>query len=342
MKLYFHITKTSNVFHFISNLTDWHYSVRTSYKKFWLEKTGELSGEDKEQLAKAKILFQKYSFSRGYWGEIFLRRPEDDVWKVAEEKFGETDTERFRKLHDYFLPRFEKLWKDEEVLLNDWKKKLHETSEEYLSDEMTKDLNTLFNTTPNFDNDIKAILLMCSPTTRGGGGANVGRGAITMELSRTPIDEYQTVWLNFWHEMIHVYWEKTNYYMNMLNAYLDSLDEKPSLGDIPYKALMMEAVLEAFMPRGVLAEKYFGVPVEKMEVKGKIMSDWRAYSRYALKSLASKYLEERRMLDEDFLKEASRVLVEFCSFVLEFFKCKAIQVIWEVSYNDSNCWVAGR
>ena len=160
MKLYFHTTKTGNLFHFISNLTNWHFSVRLSYNEFWLEKTGELSKKDNEQLARAKNLFQKYNFGTNYWGRVFLRRPENDVWEIAKEKFGEADTERFRKIHNYFIPRFDKLWREEKELLNNWKEKLQETSNDYLLEELISDLNTLFNISPNCDDDIKTILLI--------------------------------------------------------------------------------------------------------------------------------------------------------------------------------------
>ena len=118
------------------------------------------------------------------------------------------------------------------------------------------------------------------------------------------------------HEIAHVYWEKTSNYMNMLDTYLDGLDKKgkPSLGNIPHKILMKEAVLESFLPKGVLAEKYFGIPVEekeKIKVKEKRLSDWRIFSRNNLKNLANKYLNEGRKLDENFLNEVNKLLINF-------------------------------
>jgi hypothetical protein len=52
------------------------------------------------------------------------------------------------------------------------------------------------------------------------------------------------IWLNFWHELTHVYWEHTNNYMNMLNRFIENSDNNLKIGDIPYKTLIKEAVLE--------------------------------------------------------------------------------------------------
>ncbi len=311
MNLYFQISKTANLFHFISNLTDWHFSVRPSYKKYWIEKTGGLTEEDKEWLAKADNLFKKYTFGDNYWGQVFLRRPENDVWQVAEENFGEKDALRFKEISDYFAPRFDKIWNEEKDSLDKWTEILEKTKDKYIKDELIVELNNLFNTKPDLRNGIKMVLLMSSPSTLGGGGANIGRGAVTSELSRVKHEDVVHVWLNFWHEISHVYWEKTNNYMNMLNNYLNTLENKPSLGDITFKILMKEGVLEAFIPDGVLAEKYFDMPIKEIKTEEKSMSGWRSFSRYQLKELSYEYLNENKKIDENFLKEVSKLLFEY-------------------------------
>jgi len=311
MHLYFHITKTSNLFHFISNLTDWHFSVRTSYKKYWIEKTGDLSEEDAQWLAKADNLFKKYTFGNNYWGATFLRRPEEDVWETAEKNFGEKDSQRFKEIANYFTPRFKKIWNEEKELLENWTNILNRTKDRYLKNELVNELNTLFDTKPDLSSGIKIVLLMSSPTTLGGGSANIGYGAVTTELSRMSPDKAIHIWLNFWHEISHVYWEKTNNYMTMLNSYLDTLEYKPSLGDISFKILMKEGVLEAFIPNGVLAEKYFDMPMKDESFEEKNMYGWRSFSRNKLKDLSYKYVEEKKKIDTYFLKEVNKLLLEY-------------------------------
>jgi hypothetical protein len=167
MDIFLQTTKTANLFHFISNLTNWHFSVRPSYKKYWIEKTGELTDLDREWLAKAENLFKKYTYGDKFWGTVFLRRPEEDVWQVAENTFGQTDTKRFKEIADYFTPRFEKIWNEEESLLNEWITLLKESKDKYLKDDLVSDLNTLFSTKPDLSNGVKVVVLMSSPTTVG-------------------------------------------------------------------------------------------------------------------------------------------------------------------------------
>ena len=266
MNLYYQITKIGNLFHFVSNLTDWHYSVRPSYKSYWLEKTGNLSIEESGALVKAKELFIKYSFGQNFWGKVFLRRPEEDVWQIAEQNFGKEDTESFKTITNVFLPKFEKLWIEEEKLLHNWKGELEKSQSKYAQDGLVNKLDVLFNTKVKFDLQVKIILLMCSPTTIGGGGANVGPGAITLEVSRKSLNDIQFAWFNFWHELVHTYWERNKEYTGMLIEFVNKKEQDglPSpVEKAPLKAAIGEAVIESLIPMGYLSNKYFGIASEK-------------------------------------------------------------------------------
>jgi len=321
MNLYFHITKTGNLFHFISNLTNWHFSVRPSYKKYWLEKTGGLTSDDKKWLKKAEKLFQKYAFSNNNWGMVFLRRPENDVWKVAKNTFGKKDTEKFKEIYDYFLPRFDKIWSDERKLISLWKKELQETLSTFAPKELANDLNNLFNVVPDFSYDIKVILLMSSPTQIGG-GANVGRGAITLEGSNMSPEKNVHSKLIFWHELIHVYWEKNNEYMNMLNLYMNKANINSFSKDIPAKIVLKEAVMESLIPFGYLSQKhlafngkaYVSEKIKVLKSKGKTtksMSYWRYYSLTRMFDTAKKYVTNQKAIDEKYFDKVVETLEEF-------------------------------
>jgi hypothetical protein len=322
MKLYFHITKTGNLFHFISNLVDWHFSVRSSYKKYWLKKTGNLTSEDKIWLNKAKVLFQEHGFSsNNNWSTVLLRRPEDDLWQVAEERFGKKDTDRFREIHDYFLPRFEKIWPAEKKLLSSWENKLQESLGTYTPNALLDDLNTLFGVVPDFSNDIKVILLLSSPASMGG-GANVGKGGITLEISNMQLEKTKEVWLLFWHELIHVYWERNNEYMNMIKNYLDKTNITSFSKNIPAKVVIKEAVMESLIPYGFLAQRHFSFKSKAHTLKklqdyvGKkrlenSMSYWRRYSLIKMLDIAKEYVEKKKPIDKNYLNKVAQALEEF-------------------------------
>ena len=326
MNLYYQITKTGNLFHFVSNLTDWHYSVRTSYKSYWLEKTGNLSIEESEALVKAKELFIKYSFGQNFWGKVFLRRPEEDVWQIAEQNFGKEDTESFKKITDVFLSKFEKLWIEEDKLLHNWKDELEKSQSKYAPDGLVSKLDVLFNTKVKFDPQVKIILLMCSPTTVGGGGANIGPGAITLEVSQKPFNDIQFVWFNFWHELVHTYWERNREYTDMLIEFVNKKEQDglPSpIEKVPLKVVVGEAVIESLIPMGYLSNKYFGfnsgkyfrektLQLRESKVnKSQSLSFWRCFSADKLFSTAKKYVENDKPVDEGYFEMVTQVIKEY-------------------------------
>lgn len=326
MNLYYQITKTGNLFHFVSNLTDWHYSVRSSYKSYWLKKTGNFSIEESKALVKAKELFIKYSFGQNFWGKVFLRRSEEDVWQIAEQNFGKEDTESFKIITNVFVLKFEKLWIEEEKLLHNWKDELEKSQSKYAPDSLVNKLDILFNTKVKFDPQVKIILLMCSPTTIGGGGANIGLGAITLEVSRKSLNDIQFVWFNFWHELVHTYWERNNEYADMLIEFVNKKeqDELPSpIKKVPLKAVIGEAVIESLIPMGYLSNKYFNFDSEKyfkektLQLresgvnKTESLSAWRCFSADKLFNIAKDYVENNKPIDEEYFEKVAEAVKEY-------------------------------
>lgn len=322
MNFYYHITKTGNIFHFVSNLTNWHFSVRKSYKEFWVEKTGSLSNSDYAMLKKAERLFQKYSYGDKFWGKVFLRRPEEDMWDYAYKFFGENDTNEFKEILAYFSPRFEKIWKHEYAQLIKWKQLLTRTEVKFASPELNSVLNGLFNYHPNENIQFKIVLLMCSPSTAGGGGANIGEAALTLEVSRIPVSKCNTVWMFFWHELVHSQWGVRGEYKKLLTDFIN--DQKQDIvqlenTSLPLKILVNEAVIESLFPYGYLARKYFRfdsdkyyqIQINKQKRHGLTMSPlalWRLFSSHELQGVVKDYVDNSKPIDTNYLKVVNGLL----------------------------------
>ncbi|MBI1863951.1 hypothetical protein HYS03_01950 [Candidatus Woesebacteria bacterium] len=323
MNLNFRITKTSNLFHFISNLTNWHFSVRPSYKRYWLEKTGPLTKKEEETLQEVDSLFKKYNFGPNYWGHVLLTEEDEIVWEKANKKFGAKDTEKFRHFEKVFSKRFEKIWTEDKNKLTEWKKVLERSNQNKTSDKLIETLNSLFGKDGGGE-VIDVILLLSTPNTRGAGGGNLAPRAITLEVSQTP-DQYTTnVQLMLWHELVHVIWEKGPY-QKTFNNFHEKLLNSGALSpveNVPLRVTLNEAVMESLLPYGYLGYKYFNYKskdyfneiLSKLENnfdKNQVMIYWRVYSANKLFELSQNYCERGKAIDKDFLEKVVKIMIEF-------------------------------
>ena len=310
----------ANVFHFVSNLANWHFSNRERCVKFWLEETGELTSTEKESLIIASYLFKKYTFGTPkFWGLLFLTEDDSRVWSKAVEFFGEEDSEKFKGLYKIFEPRFRKLWKVDEILIKKWIERFAQLKDKISPVNLISDLNILFEPKNKLVNTVEVILLISSPGWRGGNG-NLKPGKVTLELSRFPLEQSRPVILMMWHEIVHNVWQNRNY-QNMVDNFAERLEIKKIESPIKkfhLRTLINEAVTESLFPHGYLGQKHFGFPSQEyfdkelpiMRAGNDKMGYWRTYSGYGLMPLVEKYLQGGERIDEKFLKRVGELIEE--------------------------------
>lgn len=105
MKLEFKVSKTANLFFFVSNFSEWHFSCRADYNKAWIEKTEPLKFKDLEVLVKFKKVINKYGFELS---KIFYTNTEKEIWKNLKKTTKKTELEVIRESLQIFKPKFEK------------------------------------------------------------------------------------------------------------------------------------------------------------------------------------------------------------------------------------------
>lgn len=313
----YQISKTANLFHFISNLVNWHHSVRPHYKRLWLEKTGALTDEDNIKLEQAKRLFQKYDFRSGdYWGKTFLDTQEELVWSKAKEVFLKEDCQSFEELAEHFNQRFEKVWQEDYPLLEQWSQKLGETEKHIPQAEIINILNSFFPDKLNSDETIKINLLL-NPANQGSpGGANTSRFSIEMEVSHTPENQVKHVWSVIWHELIHKLWQKRTFGEMNHNLVKKLKIESPIKG-IANEGLAKEMITDAFVPHGYIRQVTLQSKGIKTHIKNRLhkmkssqlnMLQIRYLSVINLTSLVKQYVGENREIDQDFYLSVKQIL----------------------------------
>ena len=307
------VSYVGNVFHFVSNLAQWHFSCRSGYKDFWLKEAGGLTNVEDAALEKARELFLKYTFGKNFWGKIFLREREEIVWAQAKENFGE-DAGKFKEIFDIFEPRFQQFWKNDKNLLEQWGGRIKVINFLLTPPGLTEDLDIFFGNKTN-SRTIEIFLLMNIPGNSAYGSSVIGPGAITLEISRTPFGFLRPVVLVTWHELIHNIWQDNNYW-KLIEGFGREIKSPSPVKGISWQELINEAVTESLFSHGYLAQKYFGFPSQKYfaaelnsaESSKNSLNYWRDLSASKLFSIAEDYIENRKPLDIAFLQQIANYL----------------------------------
>lgn len=250
----FHVYRTANLFFFVSNLADWHFSVRPHYNKYWLEKTGPLSKKEKGAIKDFKKVLLKYNFGEKYPGRTLMGYPSKIAWDATKETITKTEYRLLTSSLHIFEPRFEKIWKDERKNLKKWQRILNQ--EKFVnSNRIINELENFFGTKPEKVDDI--ILLIGGNVKGGGGGANTIKGNIEKEigLNTTSVNEIMPV---IWHEYIHQAFRKVA--RIKIDEYLKKNKIEKEILNLGYNGcpfnLLNEGLCSSMMPNGALAVKY--------------------------------------------------------------------------------------
>lgn len=321
MIIKYKISKTANFWHFVSNLVSWHDSVRLYYRDYWLDQTGPLTQIEEKYLEKLKIFFSRYTYGKNYWGQVLLLG-NDNNWEKTRQSFTASEVTLLTKASEVFYPRFKKIWDIDQHLLQIWKTRLGKTSQKFVTESLIQDLNIFFNFKQP-QKKMTVFLLMCEKRNDpAGGGANLGKGYLTLEVSRADYDAIRPAWLLFWHELTHNLWQEgSSTYQKLRRNLSDQIKSEGMEGkilQIPISRIINEVVVDSLFPKGYLAKKHFDFPIESIfnrfgegEEKQFKVEDWHYYFAYFLKDLAKDYIENAKPIDTEFFQEIKRLYIKF-------------------------------
>lgn len=312
----FRVNKTSNLVHFVTNMSNWHFSCRGYSNRFWIEKTGELTEKEKKMLEDFSLVLQKSPFGNNYWGKKLLAQDNiESIVNQAKAIFADDDYRIFKEAISLFTPRFEKLWIEEEEKLTNWRTALEEGQNKFKLNGLEEDLNKLFDYKAKLEGKITVILLMAGPNNSASGGANVDKKILTLELSQTPIDFMRPVLLTLWHETVHELWDKPSDLSIKIDDFLSRNEIVNPYPNIPMTILFKEAIMESLLPRGFMAQKYFGFPSRDYYAKTLTnlspkdgLSYWRTFSGSQLMLLSESYIKNGRSVDAEYFNEIKQLL----------------------------------
>lgn len=240
MKVQPTISKISNLYFFISNLSEWHQSFRPKYNEFWLREK-PLSDQEKKLLTRFAEIHRDYGFDNKnfYLGRIFFLS--EDPWKELDEKTAYS--EEVKNIFQEFEGRFKQIWRESEKVLISQKKIITDyfKNESETNQSISDELLSFYSLDTPKCQDVKVIMLLSVPNMTGG-GANLKPYGVTLECSGWTGDDRKILSV-LYHEMIHLCYEN---YEQLSESARESIDSRTR-----------EKIIAAMFPNGYLAHKYF-------------------------------------------------------------------------------------
>ncbi len=316
MKIEIQKSKLSNLYSFISNLSQWNELVCVlNRKKEWIKITGKLNSQEKKYLKDFSLIMQK---SPSNLEVIFLFSDKKNIWKEIENEIGKEKTIILKKIFSIFTERFNFLWLKEEKKINSIKnyflKNIH-----YI-DSNLKIIEKLCNLEKKQSASKIILKILLSSSRKTDCQAWYFNNTIILEASAWPKDKYDEL-LNtiFLHECFHFYLQKNKFLStkikNLANKNendIKKLDLKHWLNEV----ILEECLVSSFLPEGYLSEKFLKKDIKRVankKIKSKNeekLSKLRYFCALKLYNQARDYVENKKALDDLYLKHLLKNITE--------------------------------
>ncbi len=245
VKFKIRLTKLTNFFFFLANLSEWRVWNRHEYNQEWLRLTGKLSLEEEKTLNQFCQVLRDTSKKEPLLYTLFFQPDRKLIWPSAKKKLHPQDYNAVEKTFKVFQKRFDKIWDNSRA------KKVKKDFKQYInnfeySELILQDLGDFYSKA--LSKKVINIFLILLPIKikTGGGRYDPKNQAIVLEGSPARLTSLKTVAI-FFHELIHLYFEKP-YFENLLNKYQINSSTKYHI---------KEVIAGSLLPNGYLSQKYF-------------------------------------------------------------------------------------
>lgn len=291
-----------NLFLFITNLAEWHFSYRPHFNKVWRNQPTPFSPIEQNQLILFKKVLVKYCQKNNEHLTSFFASHENINWEMLTKTLNKKDIEIIKKTFSEFQPRFDFFYnrqKDNMSIVSELVKKNIGKNKSYL--EQTKNLYD-YKGKENCD-----ILIALSENSNHGSGGmyfnDKGKGYIILQFGDFKLEEDNfPVLMVFYHELGH-HFQKNNYWQKLTekNKFKIKISNEFRKQGVDTGDIIDEPIHSALWGRnGIFTEKIFGFKKPATRIKGSYYYQLKLCVE-KIKPLIKKYLDENKKADQELM-----------------------------------------
>jgi len=283
------ISRYANLYFFIQNLSEWHFSNRKKHNEEW-HKELSFFKEANFCIKEFKKIHEKYSFGDKYLGRPFFLY--DDPWPLIKDLVVEDEYVKIKNIFSTLEPYFNTIYIKDEVVLKRWETIIEEPT---FAEKASYLNNTLANFygCPPYNEHCIIYLLLSTKEKNGGTAGTINNHSITLELSRTPLELEKHALNILWHELIHLYFSKYTLY-SLLKKYTNS--------NLEIMKKIDELVASSLLPNGLLKQHTL-VNIDESKISKNFNARVISDKIIPIQKLIYPYLKEKRTIDVELIQE---------------------------------------
>jgi hypothetical protein len=292
------------LFHFINNMSVWHFSCSRALNQAWIEETGPLRDEEALAVSQFAGIASEYPFGDSWLGRIFMTAPtENEAWEKALILLGEKQVQVLRTVFAALEARFDRIWKDGQGRLETLGMALGGVLDSAGVDQVLAMLEGyLLSPCPSVEIH---LVLNPIPSYITHGGANEGPGHVTLGEAKDIGAAVEVVL----HETMHLMEHERFLPMYMEFSEKHHLDQIRGEKSWSAHHLIREAITGAVFPGGCLSpilgheRRDFQAAAERGLKSGDIRGYGLAHLTGSYLPLAESYIRLRKPIDLALLEQ---------------------------------------
>lgn len=290
------ILRSANLYFFIQNLSEWHFSNRKDHNEAW-RKELFFSAEAKSCIHEFGKIHQQYPFGNKYLGRPFFLYK--DPWPTVELLVGKDDSVKIKNIFATLESYFDTIYVEDEVMLKKWAtiiaKPEFVTNASYINNALAN----FYGCAP-YNEDCIIYLLLSTEKKNGGTAGTISNNVITLELSRTSIKLEKHVLNVLWHELIHLYFK---------DCVLFPLLEKLTNNNWEMMGKIDELVASSLLPNGLLKQNIL-TSTDKLRTSGYFNTRVDSEKIINVQKLIYPYLQQKKTVDINLVQELCKIYSE--------------------------------
>jgi hypothetical protein len=293
-------SELSNLYAFVSDLSNWNLSVFPARRKEWIQRTGRLTRKDSGILKKFSDI---HKTSNPLLFLLFFDPTYANPLKILNRKIGKEKAVEIKNILDYFNPRFQKIWKVEKVKLEHIQKKLER--EDIGKKSIVKDIAILCGLKKGAENKITCYLGISASTIPDCNGWT-SNNIFVLECSGWPIKRLKEICQEMLpHELFHILLRNNKRLLRSIQE-IAAINEQ-LLSDINFehwkpRMVFEELIISSFVPEGYLIHKQQNRPKKNP----RDFQSVREQFAYLLRAQAKQYVLSKKEIDIEYLENAIR------------------------------------